>query len=115
MNLPESAWSQACICGRVFSVPQAYSYHRRSCPKTRKRVSDALAKANEIWQAKKCQKIDGSQALECTSSPSVVAELQSKDDDDDSAHSQVRFHVRSAVLLMNGSLDCRDSCGHGRG
>ena len=114
MNLPESAWSQACICGRVFSVPQAYSYHRRSCPKTRKRVSDALAKANEVWRAKKRQKIDGSQAtVECTSeSPSVVAELQSNDDDYDSAHPQVRFHVRLAVLLMNGSLDCRDS---GRG
>ncbi len=108
MNFPESAWSQACICGRVFSVPQAYSYHRRSCPKTRKRLSDALAKANEIWQVKKRQRIDGIQAVASTSSPSIVAEPQSNDDSVLQVHPQVRFHARSAVLLMNGPLDRRD-------
>jgi len=108
-HMPELAWSQACICGRVFSVPQAYSYHRRSCPKTRKRLSDALAKANEVWRAKKRQRIDGSQAIECTSSPSVVAELQLNDVSDGSllpVHPQVRSHARSTVFLMNGFLEC---------
>ena len=111
MNFSGSAWSQAGICGRVFSDPQAY---RRSCPKMRKRLSDALAKANEIWQAKKRQRIDGSQAVEFISSPSPVAELQSNDDSVLSAHPQVRFHACSAVSVMNGSLDCQDPYSRGR-
>src|ERR1700684_2199719 len=108
MNFPESAWSQACICGRVFSLPQAYSYHRRNCPKARKRLSTALAKANEVWRAKKRRRIDGGQAMECIPSSSVAAELQPNDDFALPVHPQVRFHVHSAVLLMDDSLDCRD-------
>src|SRR5580698_5132023 len=74
MDPPESAWSQACICGRIFSVPQAYTFHRRSCPKAKKRLSDALAKANEVWQVKKRRKLEGmaqhSQPVECRSNSS---------------------------------------------
>ena len=115
MNFPESAWSQACICGRVFSLPQAYSYHRRSCPQTRKRLSTALAKANEVWRVKKRQRIDGGQAIECISSSSVAAELQSNDDFVLPVHPQVRCHAPSAVLLIDDSLDCRDPYDRGRG
>jgi len=57
MDLPP-AWSQICPCGRTFSVPQAYTYHKRSCEKTKKRLSGALEKAKEIWRAKKRQKVD---------------------------------------------------------
>jgi hypothetical protein len=57
MDLP-SAWSEACVCGRMFSVPQAYTFHKRSCQKTKKRLSSALEKAKEVWQAKKRQKTE---------------------------------------------------------
>jgi len=84
----------------------------RSCLKTRKRLSTALAKANEVWRAKKRQRIDGGQAME---SSSVAAVLQPSDDFLLPVHSQVRFHARWSVLLMNGSLDCRDPYNRGRG
>jgi hypothetical protein len=57
MDLPP-AWSQSCACGRTFSVPQAYTYHKRSCQKTKKRLFGALEKAREVWQAKKRQRMD---------------------------------------------------------
>jgi hypothetical protein len=57
MDLPP-AWCQACICGRTFSLPQAYTYHKRTCEKTKKRLSGAWDKAKEVWKAKKRQKIE---------------------------------------------------------
>jgi hypothetical protein len=57
MDLPP-AWSQTCPCGRTFSLPQAYTYHKRSCKKTKKRLSGALEKAKIVWRAKKRQKLD---------------------------------------------------------
>jgi hypothetical protein len=47
------AWYQMCVCGRNFSVPQAYTFHKRSCQQTKKRLSGALDKAKEVWHSKK--------------------------------------------------------------
>ena len=79
MNSRElEAWFRICVCGRVFSTPQAFSYHQRSCPKTKRRLSAALAKAGEAWRAKKRQRIDGVQVADCSSNEHVtLAELQS--------------------------------------
>jgi hypothetical protein len=57
MELPP-AWSQSCICGHMFSVPQAYTCHKCSCQKTKKRFSSALEKAKEVWQVKKRRKME---------------------------------------------------------
>jgi hypothetical protein len=57
MDLP-SAWCQVCVCGCTFSVLQAYTFHKRSCQKTKKRLSSALEKAKEVWQSKKHQKME---------------------------------------------------------
>ena len=74
MDLPP-AWSQACICGRVFSVPQAFSCHKRSCPKSKKRLSSALERAKEVWQARKRRKAEVDQ------SASEASEDSSKQND----------------------------------
>jgi len=52
MNVP-AAWHEVCICGRTFSVPQAYTCHKRTCQKTKKRLASALDKAREVWEARK--------------------------------------------------------------
>lgn len=57
MDLPP-AWCKVCICGRTFSVQQAYTCHKRSCQKTKKRLAGALEKAKEVWQANKRQKLE---------------------------------------------------------
>jgi hypothetical protein len=57
MDLPP-AWCQVCVCGRTFSVQQAYTYHKRSCQKTKKRLAGALGKAKEVWQANKRRKME---------------------------------------------------------
>jgi hypothetical protein len=69
MDLP-LAWCEVCLCGRTFSSPQAYSYHRRGCQKTKKRLSGALEKAKGIWQAKKRQKTEGKASNETSAGPS---------------------------------------------
>jgi hypothetical protein len=57
MDLPP-AWSQSCICGRIFSLPQAYTFHQRSCQRTKKRISGALEKAKDILQVRKRRKME---------------------------------------------------------
>ena len=57
MDLPP-AWSQACVCGRAFSLPQAYTFHQRSCQRTKKRLLGALEKAKDILQASKRRKVE---------------------------------------------------------
>ena len=57
MDLPP-AWCQVCVCGRTFSLPQAYTFHQRSCSKTKKRLSSALDKAQEVWRSKRRQKME---------------------------------------------------------
>lgn len=52
------AWYYVCVCSRTFSVPQAYTFHKRSCQKTKKRLSNALDKAKEVWQSKKRRKME---------------------------------------------------------
>jgi hypothetical protein len=75
MDLP-SAWCQDCVCGRTFSVPQAYTCHKRSCQKTKKRLSGALEKAKEAWQVEKRRKVEEkAQAAEGLLSQNVVAEM----------------------------------------
>ena len=42
----------------MFSVPHAYTFHKRSCQRTKKQFSNALDKAKEVWQSKKRQKME---------------------------------------------------------
>ena len=62
MDLPP-AWSQTCVCGRTFSLPQAYAFHQRSCQRTKKRLVGALEKAKYILQARKRRKVKGSRLV----------------------------------------------------
>lgn len=57
MDLPP-AWCEVCLCGRTFSLPRAYTYHKRSCQTTKKRLNSGLERAKEIWNAKKRRKLD---------------------------------------------------------
>jgi hypothetical protein len=98
MDLP-SAWCQHCVCGRTFSVPQAYSCHKRSCQKTKKRLSGALEKAKEAWQVKKRRKVEGKAQLAegPSSTPNVVAEIAS--DDTVAADPEVDIEILVSVLI----------------
>src|ERR1700722_15003393 len=65
----QSAWCEVCVCGRTFSVPQAYTCHKRSCSRTKKRLANALDKAKGVWQAKKRQKLEEKIAKEASMDP----------------------------------------------
>jgi len=102
MDLPP-AWSQTCICGRTFSVPQAYTYHQRSCLKTKKRLSDAIAKAR-VWRVNKRQKteeMERSRVAECSLNQNVATELLSNG----AAlpvPGQVRFYTHLGLIACAG-------------
>ncbi|KAF8235713.1 hypothetical protein L208DRAFT_1134923, partial [Tricholoma matsutake] len=51
-----------CVCGHTFSVLQAYTFHKRSCQKTKKWLSSGLEKAKEVWQSKKHRKMEAMQS-----------------------------------------------------
>src|ERR1700678_1043035 len=111
MDLPP-AWSQACICGHVFSIPQAFSCHKRSCPSSKKRLSSALERAKEVWQSRKRRKaeVDQSEALEGSSNhndascPSPVEALNYT-----CVHPEVRLSsYQPHRLLIGYCSECRD-------
>ena len=44
-------------CKKSFSQPSTFTHHQRNCSKTKKRLSNALAKAKETWIVKKRRRI----------------------------------------------------------
>ena len=78
MDMPP-AWCQVCVCGRTFSVLQAYTFHKCSCQKAKKQLSTALDKAKEVWQSKKHRKIEVMQSPTAENPPeqNVAVEQES--------------------------------------
>ena len=48
-----------CLCGREFFQVSALKNHQRSCQRSKKRLSSALAKAKDVWTSKKRKRIEG--------------------------------------------------------
>jgi len=103
MDLPP-AWCQVCICGRTFSVQQAYTYHKRSCQKTKKRLAGALEKAKEVWQTNKRRKMEAKAArgalelespLHLNALPIIIAESTTP-----GASLEVRFTIFYPTSLL---------------
>jgi len=67
---------ETCVCGRTFSQPGALSYHKRSCSKSKKRFSDALAKAKEVWNDRKRRRVEGPAKESRYSPPQQALDLQ---------------------------------------
>lgn len=63
---PGPAWFQACTCGRTFTLPQAYSCHKNTCPTSKKQLSDDIRRAKDALQAQKWQKLDLQTAIVST-------------------------------------------------
>ena len=76
-----AAWCQVCVCGRTFSVPQAYTFHKRSCQKTKKRLSSALDKAKEVWQSKKHKKMEVTQSTTAENLPDQNPAVEQESND----------------------------------
>ena len=130
------AWSQTCVCGRAFSLPQAYTFHQRSCQRTKKRLLGALEKAKDILQARKRRKVESvllAQNLAAEAGPSSQpVDLQVAHPNDlliPAVHSEVRFpfnrvqvhHLltcflfQSAMAVAKGYEDLNRSIAERRG
>lgn len=55
------AFTQTCVCGRSYTDIGAFTRHEKGCRKGMKRLSSALAKAKEIYHAKKARRRGPSQ------------------------------------------------------
>jgi hypothetical protein len=53
LNMELEMFSQNCRCGRSFSQDYALTNHQRTCQKSKKRLSSALAKAKQLWTGRK--------------------------------------------------------------
>jgi hypothetical protein len=73
--------SQTCVCGRSFLQLNALTKHKRTCGKTKKRLSSALDKAKEIWRGKKQRRLDHCQPIASSSGliPLPLPETQDTD------------------------------------
>lgn len=47
--------TKICVCGRIFTDLGGFTRHEKSCHKGKKRLASALAKAKEIYIAKKAR------------------------------------------------------------
>jgi hypothetical protein len=102
MDLPP-AWSQICVCGRAFSAPQAYTFHQRSCQRTKKRLLGALEKAKDILQARKRRKVESvllaqNLATEAVPSSQPVDLAHPNDLPIPAVHSEVRFPFNPELI-----------------
>ena len=48
-------FTQTCVCGREFGDLGAFTRHEKGCHKGKKRLSNALSKAKEVYRAKKAK------------------------------------------------------------
>jgi hypothetical protein len=63
-------FAQVCICGRSFSDIAAFTKHNRDCRRGKKRLSDALTVAKEIYKSKRPRRLDGDEEATQSSSGS---------------------------------------------
>lgn len=59
-------FAQVCVCGRSFSDIAAFTKHNRDCRRGKKRLSDALTVAKEIYKTKRPRRLDGDEQVEAT-------------------------------------------------
>ncbi|KAH7904506.1 hypothetical protein BJ138DRAFT_1019068 [Hygrophoropsis aurantiaca] len=55
---PLPSFVQRCHCGRSFTHENAFTNHARTCSKTKRRVTQALSKAKELWNSRKRRRIE---------------------------------------------------------
>jgi hypothetical protein len=108
MDLPP-AWSQTCACERAFSLLQAYTFHQRSCQRTKKWLLGALEKVKDILQARKRRKVESvlpAQNLAAEAGPSrqLVDLAHPNDLPIPVVHSEVRFPFNRVHHLLTYSL-----------
>lgn len=51
----DSGFTQICVCGRTFNDVGAFTRHEKGCRKGRKRLSGALARAKQVFSAKRAR------------------------------------------------------------
>lgn len=95
MDLPP-AWCQVCVCGRTFSVLQAYTFHKRSCQKTKKRLSGALDKAKAVWQSKKRRKME---VMQTPTAENPLEQTASIEQESNEAALALQHEVRLLMLV----------------
>jgi hypothetical protein len=54
--MDDSAFTQTCVCGRAYADIGAFTRHEKTCRKGKKRLSGALARVKEIYNAKRARR-----------------------------------------------------------
>ena len=60
----ESPAQLSCICGRIFSQPNALTKHSQSCRSSKKRLANALEQARRVWKGTKRRRLQNDNASE---------------------------------------------------
>ena len=95
------AWSQACMCGRTFSMPHTHTYHMHTCLQMKKQLSSAMEKAREVLQVKKHCKMEDMiqwEASETSNHPVIDESSLTTGKVLLPTHQQVRFLLQPTVI-----------------
>ena len=114
MDLPPT-WSQACVCGRAFSLPQAYTFHQRICQRMKKWFLGSLEKVKDILQGRKRRKVESvipAQNLAAEAGPSsqLVYPAHPNDLPIPVVHSEVRFSFNRDYHLLTFPISESHGC-----
>ena len=50
-----TSYSQTCLCGRSFDNAGAFTRHKKTCSRAKKRLANTLSHAKESYRTKKCR------------------------------------------------------------
>ena len=94
-----TSYCQQCLCGRSFSDTGAFTRHKKSCLKGKKRLANALSHAKESYHSKKCRIEDESSAG--SSSQIIISEAIPHHDTVDDALGGAALEVSTIPSSMD--------------
>jgi CxxC motif-containing protein (DUF1111 family) len=50
------SFCEICLCGKSFAQPSAFTNHQRYCLRSKRRLSDAISAARDVWKEKRSLK-----------------------------------------------------------
>ena len=94
-----TSYSQECVCGRSFGDTGAFTRHKKTCLKGKKRLAHVLSHARESYRSKKCRIEDEGSA---SSSQIVTSKTVS-------CHDTVDDTLGDAILEVANTLGSMDT------
>lgn len=93
------AFSETCLCGKLFLLLGTYTHHKHNCINTKKHLAGALKKAKEVWIIRKRRRLGTSESIQVQNesalnlSPQLAGPNNPPNPGQDSTHVETIVHI----------------------